>query len=118
MTAENVTGPIIIIGAARSGTKFLRDVLAAEDGSEDPYSPELEDVSLEAGLAEALDALSDRERYVVEQRFGIGLERPRTLAEVAGDLQVSLERVRQIQVRAIHKLRTPGLRRMVDPYLN
>ena len=38
MTAENVTGPIIIIGAARSGTKFLRDVLAASpDAAAVPY---------------------------------------------------------------------------------
>lgn len=96
----------------------LRDILQADDGSDDPYSAELEDVSLEDGLQEAMERLSDRERYVVEQRFGLGLERARTLSEVASELGVSLERVRQIQVRAINKLRTPGLRKVVDPYLN
>ena len=62
--------------------------------------------------------LSERERFVVRMRFGIGVEREHTLAEVAKELGVSLERVRQIQVRALGKLRTPTLRRVVDPFLN
>jgi RNA polymerase sigma factor (sigma-70 family) len=95
----------------------LRDLLD-EGTSPDPYSPELEDVSLVDGLRNALGDLSERERFVVAQRFGLGLERERTLSEVASDLGVSLERVRQIQVRAIHKLRTPGLLKVLEPYLN
>jgi len=94
----------------------LRDLLEMEE-DEGPYRPEIEDVSLEESLNEALDRLSERERYVVRQRFGLGEERERTLAEVAAQLGVSLERVRQIQVRAINKLRTPGLRRVVEPFL-
>jgi RNA polymerase primary sigma factor len=95
----------------------LRDVvrLQSDDG---PYSTELEDTSLEEGISQALDRLSDRERYVVSLRFGIGQEREHTLAEVAQKLGVSLERVRQIQVRAISKMRTPKLRKTVDPFLN
>jgi RNA polymerase sigma factor (sigma-70 family) len=95
----------------------LKDLLQL-DSDEGPYSTALEDVSLEQSLGSALERLSDRERYVIEQRFGIGLERERTLSEVAGSLGVSLERVRQIQVRALGKLRTPNLRRQVDPFLN
>jgi RNA polymerase primary sigma factor len=95
----------------------LRDILTLHD-EEGPYSTSLEDVSLERGLDEALGKLSERERYVVGLRFGIGGEREHTLAEVAKKLGVSLERVRQIQVRAISKLRTPQLRKAVDPFLN
>ena len=94
----------------------LKDLL--EDEYDGPYSTDIEDVSLNESLTEALDALSDRERYVVQQRFGVGAERSHTLAEVARELGVSLERVRQIQVRALGKLRTPSLRRVVDPFLN
>jgi RNA polymerase sigma factor (sigma-70 family) len=95
----------------------LREVLdlAVE---EDPYSTKLEDISLESGIAQAMDRLSERERYVVRMRFGIGEEREHTLAEVAQELGVSLERVRQIQVRAISKMKTPSLRKAIDPYLN
>ena len=94
----------------------LADVLGEEpDGG--VYSVEMEDVSLAEGLQAALDRLSERERYVVEMRFGSGREREHTLSEVAHELGVSLERVRQIQVRAIHKMQTPGLRKAIDPFL-
>lgn len=96
----------------------LKDLLKFETDDDGPYSTALEDVSLHDSLGSALDRLSDRERYVIEQRFGIGKEREHTLAEVAASLGVSLERVRQIQVRALGKLRTANLRRQVDPFLN
>jgi RNA polymerase sigma factor (sigma-70 family) len=73
---------------------------------------------LRDGLTRALERLSDRERLVVRLRFGLGAEREHTLAEVAERLEVSVERVRQIQVRALSKLDTPGLRRELEPYLN
>jgi RNA polymerase sigma factor (sigma-70 family) len=98
----------------------LRDMLPdmPEDEAE-IYQPRMEDVSLHDGLSRALDRLSDRERLVVEMRFGLGeAEREHTLAEVAARLGVSVERVRQIQVRAVSKMNTPGLRRELDPYLN
>jgi RNA polymerase primary sigma factor len=64
-----------------------------------------------------MDRLSERERFVIEMRFGISREREHTLSEVAKELGVSLERVRQIQVRAINKMKTPGLRKAIDPFL-
>jgi RNA polymerase primary sigma factor len=94
----------------------LRDVLSR--GDHDPYRPELEDTSLEDGVKSALDRLSERERYIVCLRFGLLGEREHTLAEVAGKLGVSLERIRQIQVRAIGKMRTPQLEKAVEPFLN
>jgi RNA polymerase sigma factor (sigma-70 family) len=95
----------------------LRDILTLSN-DDGPYSTALEDVSLEAGLEEALGRLSDRERYVIGLRFGIGGEPEHTLSQVAAKLGVSLERVRQIQVRAISKMRTPHLRKVADPFLN
>jgi RNA polymerase primary sigma factor len=94
----------------------LREILSLSNG--DPYTPELEDSSLQDGIHAALDQLSDRERFVISMRFGLGSEEEHTLSEVAGKLGVSLERVRQIQVRAITKMRTPKLRKQVDPFLN
>lgn len=95
----------------------LRDLLA-EDDDGGPYRVELEDVTLEESIEEALGRLSERERFVVSMRFGIGVEREHTLAEVAAVLGVSLERVRQIQVRALSKLDNPKFRKAIDPFLN
>ncbi len=81
------------------------------------YSTSMEEISLEEGIQRALARLSDRERFVVQMRFGIGEDRDHTLSEVAKVLGVSLERVRQIQVRAVNKMRTPGLRKAIGPFL-
>jgi RNA polymerase sigma factor (sigma-70 family) len=94
----------------------LRDLL--QDDVSDPYDPAIEEFSLESSLRQAMTDLSDRERFVLEQRFGINTDREHTLAEVAEALGVSLERVRQIQVRALGKLRSAKLRRVVEPFLN
>jgi RNA polymerase sigma factor (sigma-70 family) len=93
----------------------LRDLLVADE--EGPYSTDLEEVTLQDGLGRALEGLSEREQLVVTMRFGVGIEREHTLAEVAEELGVSVERVRQIQVRALAKLNTPALRKELDPFL-
>lgn len=98
-----------------AGTGFA-DLLTDESQSE-IYSTEMEERSLEEGLGVALDRLSDRERYVVEMRYGVNKDRAHTLSEVAQELGVSLERVRQIQMRAEGKMKTPGLRKAIDPFL-
>jgi RNA polymerase sigma factor (sigma-70 family) len=112
-SARSLDAPL---GDDDDGTS-LRDMLRLPTDA-GPYSVELEDHTLEDSIGEALGRLSERERYVISLRYGIGQEREHTLAEVAGKLGVSLERVRQIQVRAITKMRTPKLRRSVDPFLN
>jgi RNA polymerase sigma factor (sigma-70 family) len=99
-----------------SGSR-LRDMLVDEQDA-DPYSTRLEEVSLEEGLERAIASLGERERLVIGMRFGIGHDRQYTLAEVAKRLGVSVERIRQIQVRALAKLNTPTLRRELDPFLN
>lgn len=52
-----------------------------------------------------LRALNRRERWVIEQRFGIGGTEPRTLEEIATELGLTRERIRQIEQRSLHKLR-------------
>ncbi len=58
------------------------------------------------GLQGALASLDPRERIVVTLRFGIGDGRNRTLLEVAKELSISRERVRQLETRALKKLRS------------
>lgn len=104
------------IGGDESTT--LRDLIGPRVGEEGPYSTDLEDHTLQGSLHEAMDRLSNRERLILNLRFGIETDHEHTLSEVAEKLGVSLERVRQIQVRALGKLRTPKLRKEVDPFLN
>jgi RNA polymerase primary sigma factor len=104
-------------GDEREEGARLRDLLIDANAPE-PYQPSVEAVSLESGLGAAMATLNDRERLVLQLRFGIGQEREHTLAEVADRLRVSVERVRQIQVRALTKLGTPTLRRELEPFLN
>ena len=94
----------------------LAEVLGQSDDTS-VYSTAMEDITLEAGIHDAMDRLSERERFVIEMRFGINREKEHTLSEVAAELGVSLERVRQIQVRAISKMKTPHLRKAIDPFI-
>ena len=68
---------------------------------------------LEALLAE----LSANESLVLRQRFGLDDDTPHTLNEIGAGLQLSRERVRQIEARALLKLRLPQNRCRVRDYL-
>ena len=63
------------------------------------------DIIARENLAEVLKAMDERERKVVELRFGFKGEHPRTLAEVSARFNVSRERIRQIEARALEKIR-------------
>lgn len=83
---------------------------ALGDFVEDAFAPSPTDVTVQHQLkervADALSCLSERERMVLQLRFGLLDGQSRTLAEVGQILQVTRERARQIEVKALHKLRT------------
>jgi RNA polymerase primary sigma factor len=56
-----------------------------------------------------LSALSDRERRILELRFGLGGAEPQTLDEVGRQFNVTRERIRQIESRSLAKLRALAL---------
>jgi RNA polymerase primary sigma factor len=67
---------------------------------------------LERDVAKVLETLNPRERLVLQLRFGIGNGTPHTLAEVGQYLDISRERVRQIENEALRKLRRAGAQRL------
>ena len=67
--------------------------------------------TMRAAVDGLLSLLDDRERHVVESRFGLDGAEPRTLAAVAADVHLSVQRVAQIEKGAIAKLRRSPLAR-------
>ena len=85
----------------------------------DEISPEdlLVRESLQRDLKELLADLSIREREVIEMRFGLLDGHPYSLSDVGKALELSRERVRQIEAKALQKLRQPKRRNRVRDYL-
>ena len=64
-----------------------------------------------------LDSLTPRERRVLQLRFGLEDGRSRTLEEVGREFNVTRERIRQIEAKALRKLRHPTRSRKLKDYL-
>jgi len=65
-------------------------------------------LSLKEATHRVLQTLSPREEKVLRKRFGIGAENEHTLEEVGQDFDVTRERIRQIEAKALRKLRHPS----------
>jgi RNA polymerase primary sigma factor len=72
-------------------------------------------VLLKNNLQGALGLLDDRERGVLLRRFGLIDGAPQTLEEIGRDLRVTRERIRQIEAKALCKLRHPSRLRLLSP---
>ena len=69
-------------------------------------------------LVEVLGTLTEREQKVLRLRFGLDDGRARTLEEVGKEFNVTRERIRQIEAKALRKLRHPSLSRKLKDYLD
>ena len=68
-------------------------------------------------IRSVIDTLGDRERVVLRMRFGLDDGRPRTLEEVGRAYNVTRERIRQIEAKAIRKLKNPSRSQKLKDYL-
>ena len=73
---------------------------------------------LKEQLVEVLDTLTEREQKVLRLRFGLDDGRARTLEEVGKEFNVTRERIRQIEAKALRKLRHPSRSRKLKDYLD
>ena len=73
---------------------------------------------LKEQLVEVLSTLTDREQKVLRLRFGLDDGRARTLEEVGKEFNVTRERIRQIEAKALRKLRHPSRSRKLKDYLD
>jgi RNA polymerase primary sigma factor len=72
---------------------------------------------LRDAIDEVLDTLSEREAGIIRLRFGLSGRRPQTLEEVGGHFGLTRERIRQIEIEALRKLRMPTITKKIKDYL-
>jgi RNA polymerase primary sigma factor len=100
----------------QEGDAFLGDFI--EDESM-PQPLELASQQLLRGqIGDALDKLTERERRIIVLRFGLEDGRFRTLEEVGREFGITRERIRQIEAKALRKLRHPSYSRKLRGYLD
>lgn len=91
---------------------FIEDKRAISPANATAYS------MLREQLDDVLNTLTERERKVLRLRFGVGDGYPRTLEEVGGIFKVTRERIRQIEAKALRKLRHPTRSRKLKNFLS
>ena len=94
----------------------LGDFIPDEDASEPSEAASFS--LLKEQLMEVLDTLTPREKKVLELRFGIVDGRTRTLEEFGKEFNVTRERIRQIEAKALRKLRHPSRSKKLRDFLN
>jgi RNA polymerase primary sigma factor len=96
---------------SRLGEFIADDLIMAPD---ETASQEL----LKGHVRDILDSLTPRERKVLELRFGLEDDRQRTLEEVGKEFGVTRERIRQIEAKALKKLKHPSKNKKLKDYLS
>ena len=95
---------------------FLGDFIPDEDAPA-PIDSAMKSAFKEE-LNKALDTLPERDREVLKFRYGVGYNRSHTLEEVGRQFNVTRERIRQIEAKALRKLRTQGKSRGLRVFLD
>ncbi len=93
----------------------LGDFIADERGEAPPDAASFQ--MLRESMEDVLSTLSERERLVLRLRFGLDDGRSRTLEEVGNEFKVTRERIRQIEAKALRKLRHPSRSHKLRDYL-
>ena len=98
------------------GDCFLGDFVASNE-LDDPIH-EVEHADLSKKIQSVLSTLSPREESIIRMRFGLGEERDYTLEEIGEGLDVTRERIRQIEAKALSRLRHPARARNLEGFLD
>lgn len=98
------------------------DEMEVEDRLSDPTSPSVEyqiiKASIQQQIRETLGELDEKEAHVIKLRFGLDDDRPRTLQEIGERLNLTRERIRQIEQKAMRKLGRSHKLQHLRGYLN
>ena len=94
---------------------YLGDFIA-DEAQLSPYDATANRM-LKEDIERVLQTLTDREAKVIRMRFGLNSSRPMTLEEVGKKFGVTRERIRQIEAKALRKLRHPSMRKRLQDFL-
>jgi RNA polymerase primary sigma factor len=100
----------------KDGESALRDLI--EDRWVRPFAESMFESDVRDETGEVLRTLGPQEERVIRMRFGIGCDRAHTLGEIAEQIHLSRERVRQIEARALRRLRDPESAHRLRPLLS
>jgi len=99
----------------RDGESVLGDLI--EDHTIGSLTAPILEQSVRTTTAGALRSLTPNEEKIIRMRFGIGYDRERTLAEIARDFGLTRERIRQIELKALKRLRAPENLQRLTPLM-
>lgn len=103
------------VGDSKDGS-VLQDILASDNVNDDP----VQDISkkvLKQKVYEVLATLPEREQQIIIMRFGLMGYSPMTLVKVSEHFDLTRERIRQLEIKILEKLRSPEKRKFFDGYL-
>ena len=88
------------------------------DESLEPIPESIQEGNLKETLAEVLADLPEREQRILRRRFGLDGQEPQTLGEIAVELGITAERVRQLQNAAIGRIKKPAKLRQLQAFVD
>jgi RNA polymerase primary sigma factor len=95
----------------------LNNIIESDDSGQD-IDVKLDREVMRGKINQSFRVLNHREKDVIKLRYGLDGERALTLDEIGRRYSVSRERIRQIEIKALRKLRVPDRRRMLEPLLD
>jgi RNA polymerase primary sigma factor len=107
--------PVSLETPILSEEKELKDVIIDEK-SVSPFKT-MENSEASQRIEEVLSSLTEREEKIIRMRFGIGIGSEHTLEEVGKFFNLTRERIRQIEIKALKKLRHPARSKMLREYV-
>ncbi len=107
--------PVSLETPILSEEKELKDVIIDEKATS-PFKT-LENNEASQRIEQVLSSLTEREEKIIRMRFGIGVSSEHTLEEVGKYFNLTRERIRQIEIKALKKLRHPARSRQLKEYV-
>jgi len=107
----------VSLDAEIAGTDGASLVQMLPDETLEPVPESIPPGDLREVLAGVMSDLPEREQWILQRRFGLDGQEPQTLSEIAGELGITAERVRQLQNAAIGRIKRPGKMRQLQAFV-